>query len=176
MKTQTCPICAMGQLTNHSEWVDVEYLGQQGQIESRYAVCDCCGSEQADAANARFNKRAMIAFKKQVQGLLTGAELQALRKRWGLKQADAAKVFGGGPVAFAKYEADDVMQSAAMDKLLRLAAELPAGLYKLMADAGVEHKPQPNWQNVAVVNFRACSRKTKIIESHELEHEACYGG
>ncbi|HEC06256.1 MAG TPA: type II toxin-antitoxin system MqsA family antitoxin, partial [Thiolapillus brandeum] len=68
----------------------------------------------------------MVAFKKQVDGLLSGAEVRALREKLGLSQADAAKVFGGGPVAFSKYESDDVAQSEAMDKLLRLAAEIPA--------------------------------------------------
>ena len=175
MNTQTCPICEMGQLTNHREGVAVEHLGQQGQIESCYAECDFCGSEQAGTAEVRFNKRAMIAFKKQAQGLLTGAEVQELRKRWRLSQAEAAKVFGGGPVAFSKYEADDVMQSDAMDKLLRLAAEVPAALDKLMTDAGVARKAETSWKNVELVNFRTPKRKTKVVKSNELEREACYG-
>lgn len=45
------------------------------------------------------------------------------------------------------------MQSEAMDKLLRLAAEIPAGLDKLMSDAGVERKTQPGWQNISAVNL-----------------------
>lgn len=175
MKTQTCPICEMGQLTSHSEKITVEHLGQQGQIESLYAVCDCCGSEQAGAVEARFNKRAMIAFKKQVQGLLTGVEVRLLRKRWKLNQTEAAQVFGGGSVAFSKYEADDVMQSDAMDKLLRLAADLPVALDKLIANAGVNRKAATGWENVAVVNFRAPKRKTNVVKSHEFEREVCYG-
>lgn len=62
MNTHICPICEMGQLRNHSEIVTVEHLDQQGEIESRYAVCDSCGSEQVAAADAAFNKRAMIAL------------------------------------------------------------------------------------------------------------------
>jgi HTH-type transcriptional regulator/antitoxin MqsA len=58
----------------------------------------------------RDNKRAMLAFKKQVADLLTGFELKALRQRLGVIQAQAAVIFGGGPVAFSKYESDDVMQ------------------------------------------------------------------
>lgn len=71
MANQTCPICGAGQLHLHSEPVAVEHLGQQGTIESRYAVCDACGSEQAGATEARFNKLAMVEFKQQVQGPLT---------------------------------------------------------------------------------------------------------
>jgi HTH-type transcriptional regulator/antitoxin MqsA len=35
-------------------------------------------------------------------------------------------LFGGDPVAFSKYEADDVTQSDAMDKLLRVVSFVPA--------------------------------------------------
>lgn len=67
MNSHTCPICEMVQLQSHSERVTVDYLGQQSQVESRYAVCDYCGSEQAGTVEARFSKRAMIALKKQVR-------------------------------------------------------------------------------------------------------------
>lgn len=80
----------------------------------------------------------MVAFKKEVDGLLTGAEVHALREKLGLSQAEAAQVFGGGPVAFSKYENDDVAQSEAMDKLLRLAAELPGVFELLSRRAGLE--------------------------------------
>ena len=73
MNSRTCPICEIGQLTLYTEMLKVEHLGQQGQIESQHSECNYCGSEQAGASEARFNKRAMIAFKKQVQqGLLAG--------------------------------------------------------------------------------------------------------
>jgi HTH-type transcriptional regulator/antitoxin MqsA len=75
----------------------------------------------------------MVAFKKEVDGLLTGAQVRALRERLGINQSEAAKIFGGGLVAFSKYESDDVSQSEAMDKLLR-APDIPAyiehGAYK----------------------------------------------
>lgn len=55
----------MGQLILHTEKITVEHLGQQGQIESQYSMCDYCNSEQAGADEARFNQLAMNAFKKQ---------------------------------------------------------------------------------------------------------------
>ena len=51
---------------------------------------------QADAAQTRVNKRLMIAFKKRVDGLLTGAEVRALREKLSLSQTEATQVFGGG--------------------------------------------------------------------------------
>ncbi|MDD5035599.1 MAG: type II toxin-antitoxin system MqsA family antitoxin [Methylococcaceae bacterium] len=132
-----CPLCEEGHLHEHGEKTHVEYNGRTGAVDSLYSVCDACGAEQATAEQLRTNKRAMIAFKKAVDGLLTGAELRVLRERLGITQAQAAKIFGGGPVAFSKYESDDVMQSDAMDKLLRLADAIPAAFAKLARDAGI---------------------------------------
>lgn len=135
---EICPICGEGHLEHRVEKNTVEYNGQTALLDSQYSVCDYCGSEQANLVQARKNKRAMIAFKKQVDGLLTGVELKTLRQRLGINQAQAAAIFGGGPVAFSKYENDDVMQSEAMDKLLRVADEFPDVLSYLAQKAGVD--------------------------------------
>lgn len=132
-----CPICGEGKLHPEVGKNPVEYKGQTTELDLHFSLCDACGSEQADAIQTRLNKRLMIAFKKQVDALLTGAEVRALREKLGLNQAEAAQVFGGGPVAFSKYESDDVAQSEAMDKLLRLAAELPAAFEFLRRHAGL---------------------------------------
>lgn len=143
-----CPICGEGHLTLQCEKNPVEYKGVSALLDSHYATCDACGSEQADAAQTRDNKRLMVAFKKRVDGLLTGAEVRALRDRLRLSQADAARIFGGGPVAFSKYESDDVAQSEAMDKLLRLADELPAAREHLARRAGVKQaRTTEEWKN-----------------------------
>jgi HTH-type transcriptional regulator / antitoxin MqsA len=131
-RIEICPICGEGHLQPRINQEEVEYKGQKGMTPLYYSICDTCGSEQADAVQTRNNKRAMLAFKKTVDGLLTGTEIKALRIRLGINQTQAADIFGGGPVAFSKYENDDVMQSEAMDKLLRLAAEVP-DVFKYLA-------------------------------------------
>ena len=176
MKSKVCPICEMGQLQAKTEWIEVEHLGHTGKIESHYAECDVCGSEQAGTTEARLNKRAMIAFKKEAQGLLTGEQVRVLRKTWGLNQEQAAKVFGGGPVAFSKYESDDVMQSDSMDKLLRMAEAFPMMLEKLMQDAGVTSNKEPVWETVQYVDFSVTAKqRLTVVRSHSLNEEVAYG-
>jgi HTH-type transcriptional regulator/antitoxin MqsA len=51
--------------------------------------------------------------------------IRAIREACGLSQQDAARVFGGGPKAFEKYEAGEVAPSAAMARLLLMAARHP---------------------------------------------------
>jgi HTH-type transcriptional regulator/antitoxin MqsA len=60
-----CRVCGAGRLTVEVEQNLVEYRGVSESLDSCYAVCDVCGSEQADAAQARANKRLMVAFKKR---------------------------------------------------------------------------------------------------------------
>ncbi|BDX01281.1 hypothetical protein MACH16_00290 [Marinomonas pontica] len=176
MKNKVCPICEMGQLHAKTEWFDVEHLGHTGKIKSHYAECDACGSEQAGTTEARLNKRAMIAFKKEVQGLLTGEQVRVLRKTWGLSQEQAAKVFGGGPVAFSKYEKDDVMQSDSMDRLLRMAEAFPMMLEKLIQDAGVSSNIESVWEAVQYVDFSVTTKQSlTVVRSHSLNEKVAYG-
>lgn len=134
---ETCPICGEGHLQLRVGQNKVKYKDRIGLISLFYSECEACGSEQADATQTRDNKRAMLAFKKEVDGLLTGAQLKGLRNRLNITQSQAAAIFGGGPVAFSKYENDDVMQSESMDKLLRLADAVPAAFTYLAWQAGV---------------------------------------
>jgi HTH-type transcriptional regulator / antitoxin MqsA len=56
---------------------------------------------------------------------LTPLVIRAIREACGLSQQDAARVFGGGPKAFEKYEAGEVVPSSSMTRLLLLAAKRP---------------------------------------------------
>jgi HTH-type transcriptional regulator/antitoxin MqsA len=56
---------------------------------------------------------------------LTPLVIRAIREACGLSQQAAARVFGGGPKAFEKYEAGEVAPSSSMTRLLLLAAKRP---------------------------------------------------
>jgi HTH-type transcriptional regulator/antitoxin MqsA len=56
---------------------------------------------------------------------LTPLAIRAIREACGLSQQDAARVFGGGPKAFEKYESGEVSPSLSMIRLLLLAARRP---------------------------------------------------
>src|SRR5436190_9008338 len=56
---------------------------------------------------------------------LTPLVIRAIREACGLSQQAAARVFGGGPKAFEKYEAGEVAPSSSMTRLLLLAAKHP---------------------------------------------------
>ncbi|HHF3183987.1 TPA: type II toxin-antitoxin system MqsA family antitoxin [Vibrio alginolyticus] len=188
--TTTCSICEEGNLQPHVGHNLVDYKGHQKELDIHYSECDCCGSEITVPAQSRANKRLMTEFKKQVDGLLTGKELRELRLGFGLTQADAAKVFGGGPVAFSKYEADDVAQSEAMDKLLRLAQALPKAYaylthnstYMEDVEGVAPSAPSAQWDWEQLVPDLSSAKKSKprpvlrLISSKDFEqNEEGYG-
>ncbi|MFZ3124836.1 MAG: type II toxin-antitoxin system MqsA family antitoxin [Acidovorax sp.] len=135
---ELCPICGEGHVTASVQMVEYEYKGHKAGLPSHYKQCDTCTSDFAGMAESKLNKRIVMAFRKQVDGLLTGDEITALRKQYKLTQAQAAKLFGGGPVAFSKYENDDVAQSEAMDTLLRLVRRSPAAFWALVEEKGLQ--------------------------------------
>lgn len=139
MNTQElCPLCGEGHVSTHSEMVESEYKEHKAMLPLVFKQCDTCGSDFAGATESKQNRRVLMAWRKQVDGLLTGEEITALRKQYKLTQTQAARLFGGGPVAFTKYENDDVAQSEAMDTLLRLVRRSTEAFWALVAEKSME--------------------------------------
>lgn len=126
-----CLACGQGRLAEKIEYNPIETHGQTLSVALRYSVCNYCGAELTNAAQSQANKRAMQAAEKQALGLLGGDAIRAFRKQFGLRQMEAAQLFGGGKVGFSRYENDDIVQSLAMDSLLRLCMQHPHHLLAL---------------------------------------------
>lgn len=182
-----CPVCEEGTLRVLVETNSVEYKSQKKDLALHYSECDCCGSDITTAEQSRKNKQLMTEFKKQVDGLLTGKELKKIRIELGLTQAEAAKTFGGGPVAFSKYEADDVAQSEAMDKLLRVSQAVPDAFSYLrngicikaifeQVQAGYEN----TWVKLDIVNLGQQKKpknvqKPRVVSTNNNYKNEAYG-
>jgi len=88
-------------------------------------ICSQCGSDPVFADQARRNHARITDARRRAEGLLTGAEIRALREGLGMTQAEAGELIGGGPMAFSKYERGEVTQSAGIDNFLRVLAVYP---------------------------------------------------
>lgn len=70
MSTQEpCPICGEGHVTAMVEMVESEYKGQKAELPLHYKLCDTCTSDFAGAEESKLNKRALIAWRKKVDGI-----------------------------------------------------------------------------------------------------------
>lgn len=95
--------------------------------------CSHCGADPVFTDQIRRNQTRIADAKRTHDGLLTGEQIRAIRESLNLSQQLAAQIFGGGTNAFSKYERGDVIQSAAMDGLLSLAANVP-GAFEYLRD------------------------------------------
>lgn len=138
-KHTLCPVCEAGSLTltvysdtfdHHGALIVVE--GLEGY------VCAECGADPVFEDQIKRNHWRIVNAKRVADGLLTGQQIKELRKELALTQREASEVFGGGANAFSKYERGHVVQSSAMDKLLRLVGKFP---YLLSELRGTEPLP-----------------------------------
>lgn len=171
----TCPICEQGNLQARSYSRTMLHKGVNLTAEGLLcSYCESCNVEMTSPDqidhNAKVIRSAFIAQRERVkreQGMLTGVEIRRAREFLGITQKQASKIFGGGPTAFAKYEAEDVVQSVGMDKLIRLASEVPAAAEWLFERAGetfgksiAEHPLYFTMQDI--YNNPLAAQKTKL--------------
>lgn len=164
-----CPICEHGALQARTYGRVMQHKGVNISVEGMQCdYCPECGTEivspeQLDL-NAKIIRDAFIVERERIKreyNLLTGAEIRQVREQLGITQKQASKLFGGGPTAFAKYEAEDVVQSAGMDKLMRVAAEVPSAADWLFTYAGISTRQNQVHMASYTTTFKMQSTLTK---------------
>jgi HTH-type transcriptional regulator/antitoxin MqsA len=127
----TCPVCNEGQLHSDTAVNLINVLGGKKEVPRHFHWCDACGIEIALDKDVRINAREALRAKQAAQGRMSGKEIRSLREQLGISQAQAAKIFGGGPISFSKYENDETPPVEAMDNLLWLISQHTELVYEL---------------------------------------------
>ena len=129
-KSPDCPMCQTPNPWEARHSTETyRYKGQQFSLsDSEYSVCRECGFDVVLPHQKRQNEARIRDEHRRIDGLLTGRQIRAIRRRLGLTQAQAALLMGGGENAFSKYERGEVTQSVAMNQLLLLLDARPDGL------------------------------------------------
>lgn len=138
-----CPACRQGRL--HAIEHDQVFRphGREVRVVLLASRCDTCGVQTTRAAQHDENLRRLATRKAHYGSLLMGEEILALRKRYGLTQQQASKVFGKGKIAFSRYETEASYPDETTTLLLQVAIERPEVMKDLADKAGVE---LPLWQ------------------------------
>ena len=71
-------------------------------------------------ADMKVSDRALNRLKARAEGLLEPEDIRRIRKKLGLTQQAAGELIGGGPRAFQRYEAGDLLPSRAISSALIL--------------------------------------------------------
>ncbi|MGH8162266.1 MAG: type II toxin-antitoxin system MqsA family antitoxin [Gammaproteobacteria bacterium] len=133
-----CPVCERGHLTPQTYSDEFSYRGKMLRVDGLEGyLCDTCGADPVFETQIRRGHAKYQDARRRADGLLIGSEIRELRKQLGLTQQQAARIFGGGANAFSKYERGDVMQSVAMDRLIRVCIRHPQLLSEIAEEEGV---------------------------------------
>ena len=170
MNNILCADCGAKTLQSLIEKEEFNYKGHKLIVEVEYSVCSQCGAEAILPEQIKGNDcRTRDAWRK-VDGQLTGIEISALRKQLGLTQQQAAQMFGGGVNAFSKYERGEVIQSVAMDNLMRLALEKqPVDVGRWLIDHSGLDITKPKTEYSKVVRLNSKSKQVQVPSSMPLD-------
>jgi HTH-type transcriptional regulator / antitoxin MqsA len=133
MKAQKCPVCGTGTLKKQIGTEVFKYKGESLSIPGFITYeCNDCGESIVDNQSLKDARKPLKDFHRRVDGLLSGDEIKAIRKKLNLKQEEMAEILGGGLKSFARYENGQVCQSKGMDSLLRILNAYPFALDVIM--------------------------------------------
>ena len=124
-----CPTCGTGDLVAAVRDVPYSYKGKNTVIKSvKGRFCDNpkCREVVMDMDESARTSREVLEFNKEVNAKLTPIDLLTeVRERLKLTQQQAAKVFGGGPNAFSRYESGKTKPPVALVKLFKVLNKHP---------------------------------------------------
>lgn len=133
-----CHVCGADGMTRDSVPTEFEYKGHKLVADVHFHFCNACGAELGLGVDQRDTVRSQNRARKAHDGLLLGEEIKAIRTALKLTQEKAQALFGGGPVAFSKYENDDVLHAKMLDVTLRMMRKNEAYLDDYAKEAGVD--------------------------------------
>jgi HTH-type transcriptional regulator/antitoxin MqsA len=107
------------------------------------AKCNHCGRDMVLASQMEENIKRRSARREFYGSHLLGEDIFAFRRKYGLTQQAASKVFGKGKIAFSRYETEASFPEDSTTKLLKMAMRFPHVLKALADEEGVEI---PLWQ------------------------------
>jgi HTH-type transcriptional regulator/antitoxin MqsA len=95
----------------------------------------CAASDESihTGEDMKVSDRALNRLKGEAEGLPSPEDIKRIRAKLGLTQEQAGELIGGGPRAFQKYEAGDLLPSRAIGSALALLDHDPSGLSVLQA-------------------------------------------
>lgn len=143
----SCPKCSSSAIEAYSYADTVDFRNLELDVEKLESCrCTSCGSRWETRSQAERNQvRIKEEYAKvrdhirERDGLLPGNRLSEIRKQLSMNQKEASVLFGGGTNSFNKYESGEVLQSFAMDRLVRLTGAIGQRAVEFLRDVDAPH-------------------------------------
>jgi HTH-type transcriptional regulator/antitoxin MqsA len=109
------------------------YKGESITVDMPGWYSDASDESILTGIDMKISDRVLNRLKARKEGLLEPEEIRRIRKKLRLTQVEAGEIIGGGPRAFQRYEAGDLLPSRAISSALILLDHDPASLRVLKA-------------------------------------------
>ena len=121
----------------------LEYKGATAIFDMPGWYCEESGESIHTGEDMKASDRALNRLKASADGLPLPEEIKRIRTKLGLTQEQAGELIGGGPRAFQKYEAGDLLPSRAIGSALALLDRDPEGLSVLQVRPHIMSSEKP---------------------------------
>lgn len=139
MALESCPACDSSNVECRSRSRRITKENAVFTVDDLvYSFCGECAEEFVSSDQSRINKRLVVAAHKRACGILSGAEIRAIRlEKLRVSQREMASVLGVGVNTFSRYENDSVVPSDAMNSLLLVLGKFPEAFSHLAERKGL---------------------------------------
>lgn len=136
---ELCPVCGEGTWQPYTDGV---YTFRHGRKEHKvvgqnYARCDHCDTRGYLPGQRDENRRIVREYQAKLTGYVSPSDVLAVREKYLLTQADAARIFGGGIQGFSKWERGIASPAGPTARLIKLALKHPEVMCDLARDVGI---------------------------------------
>ncbi len=135
LPSDACPVCATPMIEKRGR-LTFPVNGEDVRVpQATHLACPKGHDPVLRADDARRLREQALDLYRGKYGLLTADDIRSLRERFGLTQAELARLLRLGQNTLSRWEAGRNVQTAAMDILLRVLRDVPGGLEYLRAHA-----------------------------------------
>ena len=127
----------------------LEYKGASTTFDMPGWYCGKSDESIHTGEDMKVSDRALNRLKASMEGLPSPEEIKRIRTKLGLTQEEAGERIGGGPRAFQKYEAGDLLPSRAIGSALALLDRDPEGLSVLHVRPHIMSSEKPSSEHHA---------------------------
>jgi HTH-type transcriptional regulator/antitoxin MqsA len=128
LQSEACPACGTT-MTEKKGTLSLPVNGEEIAVPSvAHLRCPKCGEVVLRFGDSKRLGEDAISIYRRKNGLLSADEIRAIRERFGLKQADLARLLRLGANTVSRWESGRNVQTAAMDILLRMIRDLPGSI------------------------------------------------
>lgn len=142
-------------------------------------VCQDCGHAGYAGSQISEHELAVAAAIREIDGLLSAADLQRIRLKYGFRQTDMERMLSTGSKTWTRWERGKVPQSKAADTLIRLIGDDPDIARRLMEQSGIDnpeaaavfHQIEENAKHLGRTLIRAELRLLRDDASDEFANQ-----